>query len=171
MDDVVSSSLPPTPAPAPAPAQYAVVAEKAPDGGSLLTSPAFMAAILTCCTLLAVLLWVALAVQTKRLNRARARAAQDAAARRAAMAVPVIVIQPDESIDFGAKLFRTPSGSMRPIEFLRVTAPAQQQPDQQQEQQQQQQEQQQQPSQTASGQAPDPAAVPPPQAGPAPAAA
>lgn len=124
------------------------------------TAAAFMAAILTCCTLLAVLLWAALAVQTRRINRARARAAAgahgtghrraarpgclpsssllpavhstavdaslpapagvlpppppaEAAAQRAAMAVPVIVIQPDESIEFGAKLFRTPSGSMR----------------------------------------------------------
>lgn len=120
-----------------------------------------MAAILTCCTLLAVLLWAALAVQTRRINRARARAAAEAAAQRAAMAVPVIVIQPDESIEFGAKLFRTPSGSMRPIESLRVTSPPpqQQQPQQQQQQLQQQEEQEElQPTQASPGPRQDAAA-------------
>ena len=107
------------------------------------------------CTSLAVLLWVALAVQTKRNNAIRARQQQGAAAgasmarlpacavcvggltphrrlptcllacshpapwpaaaasKHAAMALPVVVVQPDDSMDFGAKLYRTPSGGYR----------------------------------------------------------
>jgi hypothetical protein len=112
--------------------------------------------VLVGCTTLAVLLWVALAVQTKRNNAMRAKQQQGAtegaiiacllacavcvgdlqtpqaaanlpacllktsalcpaaaASKRAAMALPVVVVQPDNSMDFGAKLYRTPSGGYR----------------------------------------------------------
>ena len=36
-----------------------------------------------------------------------------AAARRAALALPVIIVMPDDTAAFGAKLYRTPSGDMR----------------------------------------------------------
>ena len=36
-----------------------------------------------------------------------------AAAKRAALSLPVVVIQPDSTYLFGAKLYRTESGSMR----------------------------------------------------------
>ncbi|PRW45554.1 Collagen adhesion [Chlorella sorokiniana] len=87
-----------------------------------------MACILTGCTALAVILWVALAHQHKRINRARAKAQQEAAAQRAALALPVIIVQPDDSAAFGAKLYRTPSGDMRPFsQYIRPAVPPQQQ--------------------------------------------
>lgn len=130
-----------------------------------------MACILAGCTALAVVLWVALAHQHKRITRARAKAQQgalagqltallpcipipllvpcavasqrrrweaptsaplphglyrlqtcpfvvaEAAARRAALSLPVIIVQPDESAVFGAKLYRTPSGDMRWVQL------------------------------------------------------
>lgn len=41
----------------------------------------------------------------------------EAAARRAALSLPVIIVQPDESAVFGAKLYRTPSGDMRWVQL------------------------------------------------------
>lgn len=114
-----------TPAPEPAPYIAAHGAMSRSDGGSIISSPGFIAGILAGCTMLAVLLWVALAVQTRRHTLARAKRQEEAAAKRAAMMVPVIVIQPDESVEFGAKLFRSASGGMWPIEhFLRPASPA-----------------------------------------------
>ncbi|KAI7845301.1 hypothetical protein COHA_001144 [Chlorella ohadii] len=119
-------------APAPAPGLQASSQHDGDGGFSLSGSPVFMACILAGCTALAVLLWVALAHQHKRITRARAKAEQAAAARRAALALPVIIVMPDDTAAFGAKLYRTPSGDMRPFsQFIRPAAPAEQpaQPD------------------------------------------
>lgn len=113
---------PPGLAEAPAPGPVYAPRYASAEGNSIISSPGFLAGILAGCTLLAVLLWVALAVQTKRMNLARAKAQRDDAAKRAALTVPVVVIQPDESMEFGAKLYRTESGTMRPIEHIFAAA-------------------------------------------------
>lgn len=97
-------------------------------GRGLLDSAAgSMPAMLACCTFLAAALWVALLIQTRRLAGARARAAHAAAAAAAASIAgppPILVIQPDDSVGLGAKLYRTDSGNMRPLLCMYVAAKA-----------------------------------------------
>lgn len=77
------------------------------SGGALSSSPSFLTLLLTGCILMATCVWITLAmVQVRRANRLRAQALQDLSAKRAAQAftVPVVVIQPDDSMHLGAKV-------------------------------------------------------------------